>query len=47
MTTKGFFGTNTKGSFVREESKFRNWIEPKKDAQFPPGQPVRVVQLTE
>lgn len=36
-TTKAFVATNAKGAFVREASKFRNWISRSSDAPFPAG----------
>ncbi|RLN93471.1 hypothetical protein BBJ28_00003371, partial [Nothophytophthora sp. Chile5] len=35
MTTKGMWAVSEKGTFVRDASKFRNWIEPTADAEFP------------
>uniref|UniRef100_K3W9C4 GST C-terminal domain-containing protein n=1 Tax=Globisporangium ultimum (strain ATCC 200006 / CBS 805.95 / DAOM BR144) TaxID=431595 RepID=K3W9C4_GLOUD len=35
MTTKAFVTTSATGAFVREASKFRNWISRSSDARFP------------
>ncbi|KAF1324534.1 Glutathione s-transferase omega-like protein, partial [Globisporangium splendens] len=35
MTTKTTWATSEKGAFVRDSSKFRNWIETSPDAEFP------------
>ncbi|GLD93245.1 hypothetical protein PINS_up001837 [Pythium insidiosum] len=35
MTTKGFFATSEKGTFQREPSVFRNWIQADPAAEFP------------
>jgi putative glutathione S-transferase len=35
MTTRGTWATSEKGSFVRDPSKFRNWIEADPSAEFP------------
>jgi putative glutathione S-transferase len=35
MTSKAFVATSTNGAFVREASKFRNWISRRSDAPFP------------
>ncbi|KAG3114145.1 hypothetical protein PI124_g6695 [Phytophthora idaei] len=35
MTTKNTWAVSEKGTFVRDPSKFRNWIEPNADAEFP------------
>lgn len=39
MTSKTTWATSEKGAFVRDPSKFRNWIEPNADAEFPAGKP--------
>ncbi|CAI5738675.1 unnamed protein product [Hyaloperonospora brassicae] len=35
MTTKATWAVSTKGAFQRDASKFRKWIEPSPDAEFP------------
>ncbi|CAH0476323.1 unnamed protein product [Peronospora belbahrii] len=35
MTSKTTWAVSEKGTFVRDASKFRNWIEPAADAEFP------------
>ncbi|KAG2533363.1 hypothetical protein JM18_000196 [Phytophthora kernoviae] len=35
MTSKNTWAVSGKGTFVRDASKFRNWIEPNTDAEFP------------
>lgn len=37
MTSKTTWKTSEKGTFVRDASKFRNWIEPDPNADFPAG----------
>jgi glutathionyl-hydroquinone reductase len=43
MTTKAFVTTSATGAFVREASKFRNWISRSSDARFPAGASFAVV----
>lgn len=37
MTSKAFVKMGTKGDFVREASRFRNWVERDASARFPAG----------
>lgn len=37
MTSKTTWKTSEKGAFVRDASKFRNWIETDPNADFPAG----------